>query len=237
MQADVDGELQAAESARVAAHLGTCPACAELQTRLIALSGALRRDVPRHRAPGHLREAVRKRVGASEVGRPRSLRRWSTGALAAGALAAGVAFLSLLPIRDAGPGINPDFIVASHIRALQPQHLLDVVSTDQHTVKPWFAGRLPFAPPVQDLAAKGFPLVGARLDHVPGNAAAALVYKRREHIIDLFVWPAEPDESTAGATGTREGYNYIHWWANGMIFWAVSDLNARELAEFASLWR
>ncbi|WP_200845274.1 anti-sigma factor [Roseomonas sp. 18066] len=238
IQADIDGELQAAEAARVAAHLDGCPACAGLQRRLIALSGSLRDGIPRHRAPAHLREAVRRRIARPDAPPPPPQRRgaWPFGTAAMGALAAALALFVLLPGPD-GRDSMPDWVVAAHIRALQPQHLLDVVSAEQHTVKPWFAGRLPFAPPVKDLAAAGFPLIGARLDQLPGSAAAALVYKRREHVINLFIRPAPPEEDPAETAGSREGYNFLHWSAGGMSFWVASDLNTRELDEFAGLWR
>lgn len=231
IQADLDGELQPAEAARVAAHLETCPACARLQQQLMALSGQLRERLPRHRAPEPLRATIRRRLAAQDPAARR--RRWP---LAAGALAAGLALFALLP-GTGGPDATPDWIVAAHIRALQPDHLLDVVSSEQHTVKPWFAGRLPFAPPVRDLSAQGFPLAGARLDYLPGNTTATLVYRRRQHIIDLFIWPTGPEESAGPASGIREGYNFLRWTSGEMTFWAVSDLNARELAEFSSHWR
>ena len=234
VQADVDGELQAAEAARVAAHLETCPTCEKLQRELLTLSGALRRTVPRHRAPNHLRDAVRKKIAARAPVRGVPLRRWALGAgPALSALVASLAFFALVPADGGISNGMPDWVVAAHIRALQPQHLLDVVSSEQHTVKPWFAGRLPFSPPVRDLAADGFALAGARVDAVPGS----LVYKRRKHVIDLFVWPTLPAEGKAAASGIRQGYNFVRWSADGMTFWAISDLNARELAEFAGLWR
>jgi anti-sigma factor RsiW len=235
VQADADGELRAAEAARVAAHLETCASCAGLQSRLVALSGDLRHALPKYRTPDHLRKAVRKQLpshGLSHLMPPRS---WSKGlASAVVAVAASLALLMILPAR--GPDGLPDWVVAAHVRALQPQHLLDVVSTEQHTVKPWFAGRLSFSPPVLDLTAKGFPLIGARLDSLPGSEAAVLVYKRREHVINLFIWPSLAKEEPAVA-GSRDGYNFVHWAAGNMMFWAVSDLNARELTEFADRWR
>lgn len=232
IQADVDGELEPAEAARVAAHLQTCPACARVQARLLDLSARLR-ETPRHHAPALLRKAVRDRVGRRPVRGGMAAMRWRSAIGAAGVmLAAGLALFAVLPGGDA----MPDWIVAAHIRALQPDHLTDVVSSEQHTVKPWFAGRLPFAPPVQDLSARGFPLTGGRLDYVPGNTAATLVYRRREHVIDLFIWPAGGEDRVSGAGG-REGYNYVRWRAGDMAFWAVSDLNAKELGEFADLWR
>jgi anti-sigma factor RsiW len=233
IQADIDGELQPAEAARMADHAETCPTCAQVQRQLMALSRRVKEQTPRHRAPELLRSAVRTKVldRRSDGRAPRG--RWFTGGLSAGlALAACLAVFTILPRGNT----MPDWIVAAHIRALQPDHLVDVVSTDQHTVKPWFAGRLPFAPPVKDLAPEGFVLAGGRLDYLPGNTAATLIYRRRQHVIDLFIWPSAGDEDRASASGVREGYNYIRWRAGGMAFWAVSDLNAQELSDFSRAW-
>jgi anti-sigma factor RsiW len=128
-------------------------------------------------------------------------------------------------------------IVGGHIRALQPGHLEDVASSDQHTVKPWFDGRIDFAPPVKDLAADRFPLRGGRLDYVGGRPVAALVYQRDKHLIDLYVWPAAGDSAHLPTSSQRQGYNVVHWAQDGMNLWAVSDLEAGQLREFAEDWR
>ncbi|MBV9653144.1 MAG: anti-sigma factor [Acetobacteraceae bacterium] len=245
IQAGVDGELAPAEAARVAAHLDQCPACADTESQLLALSGRLRRELPFYAAPDALHAAVRARIAAAApapkvrspaapVWRRLSWRNvWPVAPFGAGAAVAAVALLLLLPT---GGGL-PDAVVASHVRALQPGHLMDVVSTDQHTVKPWFDGRLDFAPPVKDFQREGFPLTGGRLDYLDERPVAALVYGRRQHLIDLYVWPEEGRPDVAPTSDSRNGYNMLRWRQGGMMFWAVSDLGAQELADFVRLWR
>lgn len=157
------------------------------------------------------------------------------GGLGFGLGAACAAVLALLLWSPAEEGLTRQ-LVASHIRALQPGHLEDVFSTDKHTVKPWFDGRLDFAPPVKDLAALGFPLKGARLDYLDGRTVAALVYQRDKHIIDLYAWPAVRSNAPPQMTEIH-GYNVVHWRRNGMTLWAVSDLEAGQLRDFAADWQ
>lgn len=232
VQADLDGELSAADAARVANHLAGCAACSDAQARIAALSSRLRTGVGRHRAPDRLRAAVAAQVATATRTGPSAAPRTTRRAFASGfGLAACLAGAAWLWPR------SPDLqgaVVAAHVRALQPGHLMDVVSTDQHTVKPWFDGRLPFAPPVKDLSPDGFPLAGGRLDYLPGQAAAVMVYRRDRHVVDLFVWPSPDGGSWAGR---HDGYETRSWHADGMAFWAVSDVAADDLDEFARAWR
>ncbi len=173
LQADVDGELAPAEAARIAAHVARCAACAETQARLLALSQQVRSEASYHPAPDALRAAVRAHIAAAtpDAARPPWWRRLPRRRPRAGqgiAFGSGFALAACLALLLALPrgGTLADAVVADHIRALQPGHLEDVASTDQHTVKPWFDGRIDFAPPVKDLKAEGFPLVGGRLDYL-----------------------------------------------------------------------
>jgi anti-sigma factor RsiW len=130
-----------------------------------------------------------------------------------------------------------DQVLASHVRALMPGHLTDVASTDQHTVKPWFNGRLDYSPAVSDFVGAGFPLIGGRLDYVGGRQVAALVYGRRQHMIDVFLWPTGSGPRAGAASLTRQGYHLLHWVGPQYTYWVVSDLGAPELRQFADLLR
>jgi len=239
IQADADGELTPAEAARMGEHLDACPNCAALPAQLANLSSRLRQEVPYHPAPDSLRAGIQARIAAAAAkptpGRApmwAAVRSWLRAKTAV-PFGAGFAVAACLVLLLAMPRDRtlPDELVADHIRALQPGHLMDVASTDQHTVKPWFDGRLDFAPPVKDLKGDGFPLTGGRLDYVAGRQAAVLIYQRRQHIINLFIWP-ETGHPTP-LTTSRSGYNIVRWSQGGMTFWAISDLDPKELAEFA----
>jgi len=124
-------------------------------------------------------------------------------------------------------------VIAGHVRSLMANHLTDVLSADQHTVKPWFEGQVDFAPPVPALTAQGFPLVGGRLDYLDNRPVAALVYRRQQHVINLFVWPTPLGAARPASTVTRHGYNLVQWTTAGMTYWAISTLNAQEMQTFA----
>ncbi len=225
IQAELDGELDAAGAAALAQHVRGCASCAAVQSELGALSARLR-GVTRHAASPELRRAIAAQARPVRARRPF----WGHGvSFCAGmALAAAIAAVMIVP----QPGTQAADLVTAHIRALQPGHLMDVVSTDQHTVKPWFDGRIDFAPPVDDFAAQGFPLVGGRLDYLD-RPVAALVYRRDKHLIDLFVWPGD----SAGRDTEVQGYNVESWTQDGMNFRAVSDLERGQLKAFANLVR
>jgi anti-sigma factor RsiW len=235
-----DGELDPAHTLEFEEHLKDCPACMqklreqkELHAALISPQAALVQPAP---------AALRRRVqsGLRKAGKPGL--KWK--AIPWRQVAAAAVILALVVL---GTGLASGWIVSkspvrplvaevqsAHVRSLMANHLMDVASTDQHTVKPWFDGKLDFSPPVTDLASQGFPLVGGRLDFLEGHPAAALVFMRARHVINLFIWPsAGPDSGLASAS--ENGYNLVDWRQAGMTYWAVSDLNALELLDFVHL--
>jgi anti-sigma factor RsiW len=210
------------------------------------LSSLIREHATRHAAPDALRAGIRTHVALAEAGRshmqtsaeaPR--RRlfdfaWRTASVSF-ALGLACAFIVLPVIQrmDVNEPVDAD-LVADHVRALQAGTLAEVASTDRHTVKPWFQGRLDYAPPVFDLAAEGFPLMGGRIEHVRGSVIAALAYTRNRHVIDVFVWPSAAQQ--APLRSMRKGFNVLHWADGSMQYWAVSDLERTEMERFAQLW-
>jgi len=227
IDAFIDGELTTLDASAVSEHVEGCSACARLVADRQAL-GQLIRSVPYYVAP----DAVRARVVARSH---RTERRTQTLAWAAGILLA--ASLGVTGARALGLYRTTETVaqnvVENHVQALRERHLVDVQSSDQHTVKPWFLGKLDYAPTVDDLASAGFPLVGGRLDQIGDRAVAVLTYQRRQHPIAVFVWPEQDTRTLASDTQTVRGFHVRHWTANGMSFWAVSDLNAGELDELA----
>ncbi|MFL6550038.1 MAG: anti-sigma factor family protein [Povalibacter sp.] len=230
VQAEFDGELSAAESLSILTHRRQCEHCTKTHRMLSGVAKQMR-DLPREAAPQSLRAAVRDRT-AQKTPRVRNrYGQWLSGALV-GAMAASVAMLlvraPLAPLEGT--------LVDDHVRALQsPAHLLDVESSEHHVVKPWFAGRIDFAPPVKDLATIGYPLMGARTEVIEGRSVAVLVYQAGRHTIDLFIQPTQSRKEGIESSIER-GFNVRHWNREAMSLWAVSDLNAHELDAFVSHW-
>jgi len=223
----VDGELDAAHTAMVEAHVARCDGCREELDRLEAVRRLLSADGVRHAAP----EAWRARIAGLPELAPRAanenrIPRWIGPGLA-GAVAASLAFVTFLP--TANPSLVEEQLVSSHVRSLQPGHLTDVQTTNQHIVKPWFNGRIDFAPPVPELADVGFPLAGGRLDSINGKTVAAIVYHRRLHTVNLFVWR---DDGALQKATVEDGFAINEWSSGGLRFAAVSDLGPAELALF-----
>jgi anti-sigma factor RsiW len=237
LNALVDGELDAANTVALEAHLKTCPGCTAALAELQAVRQALSAPGVAYAAP----EAFRRRlnIALAAEAQPQRKPRATGGAWTAwfggGALAAaGVAALLFVGVQ--GPTLAlQDELVGDHVRSLLATHLMDVETSDRHTVKPWFDGKVAFAPTVIDFADKGFPLAGGRLDWARGQRAAAIVYRRRLHVINVFVLPTAAAGGLA-RDGSRNGYNLVHWTGGGLTYWAVSDLDHNELAEFRDLY-
>jgi anti-sigma factor RsiW len=228
-----DGELDVVNAREVEKHLTGCDDCRRLEHRVRVLRDALRRSAPAYRAPARLRRNVRRAV-RKEAGAGREFfSPWLT--LASGAVFA-VVVLTFAFYQTTRSSRNSlaDELVADHVRSLLATHLVDVVSSDQHTVKPWFEGKVDFAPEVRDLASDGFPLLGGRLDYLDGRTVVALVYRRNKHPINVFVEPASTSGEEKPSTSSHRGYNLVHWRQRGLNYWAVSDLNATELEQFVA---
>ena len=235
-----DGELQAAAILELEQHLQNCGACALAWRNLQNLRKELKQDALYFTAPAELRQRIRAELPSpGKTTRPWGAWSWNwLNASAAGAAA--VCLALLLSVLLARPSLEQQLagdVVASHIRSLMASHALDVASSDQHTVKPWFNGKLDFSPPVKDLAAQGFPLSGGRLDYVGGRSVAALVFQRQKHLINLFIWPAKEARSNPAVVPPSQGYHLVRWIEGGMSFWATSDLNEKELMEFVQDFR
>jgi anti-sigma factor RsiW len=240
VDAYVDRELDLAKSLELERHLSECGACSKRPADLLALRSAV--NTVYHTPPASLQRRVtseirKARKGGAMPGAPRAMAwRW-IGVAASVALVAAVSW-SVFRL-SAGP--SPDEalareVVSDHVRSLMVDHIADVPSSDQHTVKPWFNGKLDFSPPVIDLDDRGFALVGGRLDYVNSRTVAALVYQRNKHVINLLIWPTD-EKDQSGTIAMHQGYNVIHWCQTQMSYWAVSDLNATELREFVQLAR
>ena len=239
LSAYVDGELPLAQATELADHLTGCGTCSAETETMITTVRTLREGLERHHAPDVLRARIRAAIreddvpAAPAVRATRGLRWRSAAALLLVAVASSA--LTILATRGGsseGAGVA-EAVVASHIRSLMPDHLTDVRSSDQHNVKPWFNGRLDYSPMVPRLDSVGFPLVGGRLDYVGNRPVAAVVYTRRQHVINVFSWPTESEgESAVTAAPARHGYNVLRWTRGGVEYWVTSDLNMVELRQF-----
>jgi len=229
LHALIDDELDAGNARAVEMHVATCQRCTAQLRDYREMRGALAAAKLSFEAPMDLRRRIDARLPAmARPDRRTLLKGFVAGAGVSSAVAAGLLIAVMRADRDSH---TMSEIVSAHLRSLQADHLTDVLSSDQHTVKPWFNGRLDVAPPVLDLTTQGFTLIGGRLDYIDGKPVAALVYRRRAHIINLFVVEASGERH--GATmETVQGFNMRQWGAPGFSLWAISDLNADELEDF-----
>ncbi|NTF43132.1 anti-sigma factor [Rhizobium rhizogenes] len=238
----IDGELDASNAARFEAHLATCADCAQEMEEALMVKRLAGRDGVKWQTPDAVHARVQTALALEQAMMARAMtaatstespwhrfwqfvRQWSfIPSLAV--LAASLMLVLNVPQQSQ---TIEDQLLASHVRSMLADHLTDVLTSDQHTVKPWFNGKIDFSPPVVDLATQGFPLVGGRVDYLNGRVVAALIYRRHGHVINLFIWPGI---SANRNTAEKDGYNFAEWYADGLVFWAVSDVSAPDLIAF-----
>jgi anti-sigma factor RsiW len=240
LHALIDGELDAVHARDVEVHVATCAGCAEKLKTLRAMREAMAGADLKFAAPATLRDRIEAALPApsAQIIAPRqffqpSWRSFFGGLVMGSALSAAIAATLVVGVFRSDQNQQvADQVVSAHIRSLQAGHLMDVETSDQHTVKPWFDGRVDVAPPVIDLTAQGFTLLGGRLDYVAGEPVASIVYQRRKHLINLFVAQHLGAKHARAVAESIQGYNVRHWSQDGLDFWAVSDLAGDELDEF-----
>jgi anti-sigma factor RsiW len=235
-----DNELDAVKAAEFESHLEQCPECVAALDALESLRSTINVAQPYEKMSASFRKKILADLhvqGATTTARERVTTDWRWLAMAA-------TFLLLiycgwrvasLNRADSRETMMASKVVDAHLRSLQPGHLEDVISTDQHTVKPWFDGKVDFAPPVRDFAEQGYPLQGGRLDVIDNRSVAALVYGRRKHVVNVFVWPTS-EKDAAPRSGSIQGYQWIDWRKQGMEFYAVSDASAPDLDQLQRLF-
>jgi mycothiol system anti-sigma-R factor len=236
----LDGELDATGAAEFERHLEGCRECATALAAEESLRSSLQRSGLYESAPVALRKRIRASLDdATSSSSGARIPAWQWFAVAATILlVASVSWFAWpRPVKDsvASAPFTAAELIDAHVRSLQPGHLTDVASTDQHTVKPWFDGKLAFVPPVRDFADEGFPLVGGRLDVLGGQNVAVLVYTRRKHIINVFVLPTREPDTPIHPPGLRQGYQWRHWRRQGMEYCAISDVSDSDIYELAQL--
>lgn len=230
----IDGELDAVRAAEFERHAEGCAECRVSLEQLESLHRRIQQNQLYETASARLRQQLRADLPAREP--DASTRRWYVMPVFAAAIITAVFWLaiSLVQTHTHAAQIAAE-LVDAHIRSLQPGHLTDVESTDQHTVKPWFDGKLDFIPPVQDYSGQGFPLVGGRLDAADGRTVAALVYGRRKHLINLFAWPEKTASAGFSSSGSSRGYQWLMWHTGDMRFCLVSDTSLSDLEQLREL--
>jgi anti-sigma factor RsiW len=236
----LDEELDASQQPEAQTHLAACHACSDAFARLHERQADVRSHAPRYEAPAALHGSVRAALRGEAANETKVVLRTnrSSGWLAIAAsillCVSGGWNVVLLRSRPADRDVLAENLLASHVRSLIGTHLVDVSSSDQHTVKPWFDGKLNFSPDVKDLTSQGFPLLGGRIEYLSERPVAALVYGRRKHIINLFTWPA--GTAPGVKNWSRQGYNMLHWKEGEMDYWAIADITVAELEQFRDLY-
>lgn len=238
-----DGELMPEEASAVRDHVAQCSDCTRALESLTTTSRLLQQGLVQYPAPDVLKARIRNALvqpdsyGAQKSRPASSVLRWIELAAAGIVIAIASSAATFAAVhQSAGTQSVADEVLTSHVRSLMPGHLIDIASSNQHNVKPWFNGRIDLSPPVPGLDSAGFPLVGGRLDYMGGHPVAAVVYSRRQHIINVYSWPDAGGDRQASLR-TARGYHIVNWRANNIAFWVVSDLNSPELSAFASLFR
>jgi anti-sigma factor RsiW len=233
LDAYLDTELDLRTSLEIESHVSACPGCEQRLHNRQVMRDTLQADALYYPAPARLRAAVSTETAPARLIKRARRNPWlGLVAMFVVGVLISVAILPKLTAPNSFDTLAQE-VVASHIRSLMVNHLSDVISTDQHTVKPWFDGKIDFSPVVIDLAAQGFPLIGGRLDYLADRSVTALVYQRAKHIINLFEWPALGSADSAFQTETIQGYHVMHWDKAGMTYWAASDVELDLLQSFA----
>jgi anti-sigma factor RsiW len=232
----VDDELDLVKSLDVETHLHDCNDCAGVHRNLVALQTSVR-AAPYYRAPAGLAARIRSDLPAPPAAARFRVPVGRIAAAAAVVLLAATTWMSVLRMGNSSEVLLASEVTSAHVRSLMADHLWDVKSTDQHTVKPWFHGKLDFAPDVRDFSSSSFPLEGGRLEYISDRPVAALVYRHEKHYINLFTWPAPGEADSPEVATIRQGYPIVHWVHAGMNYWAVSDISAEGLRQFVSVVR
>jgi len=233
-----DGELSILQAEAVKNHLNDCPRCGADHQHLAEVSDLIRREgrfTPPPQLHAHIRERLRQ--FSDEAPTRTRLPQWLTFAVPSLAFGFVLAWGLALVIGPISGKVVTDQLISAHVRSLMVDHLTDVSSSDQHTVKPWFNGKLDFAPPVEDFTRKGFPLIGGRLDYLDNQPVAALVYRHRQHIINLFIHSSHKKSGNSVRIISQRGYHVLSWNRAGLGYWAISDLNLKDIKKFVALFR